>query len=197
MIPLSEYKRKSIHLFNLAIPFSYHYFFPEKWVFVKLLSILMVLFIIFDILRHKVAWVKSLFSLFLDSMLRSHEQEGKLTGATWVMIGAVISIILFSKPVAIIALIFMSLGDSAAGLIGQRYGKHKIWNKSWEGFFGGLFVCIIIGIIYSLLTTLPMTISLSGAVAAMVMEILPIPLDDNFKIPLGAGAIMMMLSTPI
>ena len=197
MIPLSEYKRKLIHLFNLAIPFGYLYVFPEKWVFVKLLSILMVLFIIFDILRHKVAWVKSLFSLFFDSMLRSHEQEGKLTGATWVMIGAVISIILFSKPVAIIALIFMSLGDSAAGLIGQRYGKHKIWNKTWEGFFGGLFVCIIIGIIYSLVTTLPMTISLSGAVAAMVMEILPIPLDDNFKIPLGAGAIMMMLSTPI
>ena len=194
MIPLSEYKRKLIHLFNLAIPFGYLYVFPEKWVFVKLLSILMVLFIIFDILRHKVTWVKSLFSLFIDSMLRSHEQEGKLTGATWVMIGAVISIILFSKPVAIIALIFMSLGDSAAGLIGQRYGKHKIWNKSWEGFFGGLFVCIIIGMNYSLL---PMTISLSGAVAAMVMEILPIPLDDNFKIPLGSGAIMMMLSTPI
>ena len=194
MIPLSEYKRKLIHLFNLAIPFGYLYVFPEKWVFVKLLSILMVLFIIFDILRHKVAWVKSLFSLFIDSMLRSHEQEGKLTGATWVMIGAVISIILFSKPVAIIALIFMSIGDTAAGLIGQRYGKHKIWNKSWEGFFGGLFVCIIIGMNYSLL---PLTISLSGAVAAMVMEILPIPLDDNFKIPLGAGAIMMMLSTPI
>jgi dolichol kinase len=194
MIPLSEYKRKLIHLFNLAIPFGYLYVFPEKWVFVKLLSILMVLFIIFDILRHKVTWVKSLFSLFIDSMLRSHEQEGKLTGATWVMIGAVISIILFSKPVAIIALIFMSIGDTAAGLIGQRYGKHKIWNKSWEGFFGGLFVCIIIGMNYSLL---PMTISLSGAVAAMVMEIVPIPLDDNFKIPLGAGAIMMMLSTPI
>ena len=194
MIPLSEYKRKLIHLFNLAIPFSYLYVFPEKWVFVKLLSILMFLFIIFDILRHKVAWVKSLFTLFINSMLRSHEQEGKLTGATWVMIGAVISIILFSKPVAIIALIFMSLGDSAAGLIGQRYGKHKIWNKSWEGFFGGLFVCIIVGMNYSLL---PMSISLSGAVAAMVMEILPIPLDDNFKIPLGAGAIMMMLSTPI
>jgi dolichol kinase len=194
MIPLSEYKRKLIHLFNLAIPFSYLYVFPEKWVFVKLLSILMVLCIIFDILRHKVAWVKSLFTLFINSMLRSHEQEGKLTGATWVMIGAVISIILFSKPVAIIALIFMSLGDSAAGLIGRRYGKHKIWNKSWEGFFGGLFVCIIVGMNYSLL---PITISLSGAVAAMVMEILPIPLDDNFKIPLGAGAIMMMLSTPI
>jgi len=29
------------------------------------------------------------------------------------------------------------------------------------------------------------------------MELIPIPLDDNFTIPLGSGAIMMMLSTPI
>jgi len=44
---------------------------------------------------------------------------------------------------------------------------------------------------------LPLTVSISGAVAAMLMEIIPIPLDDNFKIPLGSGAIMMMFSTPI
>jgi len=194
MIPLSEYKRKLIHLFNLAIPFSYLYVFPEKWVFVKLLSILMVLCIIFDILRHKVAWVKSLFTLFINSMLRGHEQEGKLTGATWVMIGAVISIILFSKPVAIIALIFMSLGDTTAGLIGQRFGKHKIGDKTWEGFFGGLIICIIIALNFPFL---PLMVSLSGAITAMIMELIPIPLDDNFKIPLGSGAIMMMLSTPI
>jgi len=29
------------------------------------------------------------------------------------------------------------------------------------------------------------------------MEIMPIPLDDNFKIPLGSGGIMMMLLSPI
>jgi dolichol kinase len=40
-------------------------------------------------------------------------------------------------------------------------------------------------------------VSLSGAITAMIMELIPIPLDDNFKIPLGSGAIMMMLSTAI
>ncbi|MBC8346036.1 MAG: hypothetical protein ISR89_07070 [Candidatus Marinimicrobia bacterium] len=194
MIPFNEYIRKLIHLLNLAIPFSYLYVFPEKWVFVALLSVLTVLAILMDVLRHKVSWIKSFFNQYFGFMLRSHEEEGKLTGATWVMIGAVISIMIFSKPVAIIALIFMSLGDTAAGLIGQRFGKHKIWDKSWEGFFGGLIVCVIIALNYS---SLPLTVSLGGAFAAMVMEIVPIPLDDNFKIPLGAGAIMMMLSTPI
>ena len=77
-------------------------------------------------------------------MLRTHELHGRFTGATCVMIASCISILLFSKPVAILALIFMSLGDTAAGLIGQKFGKHKIGEKTWEGFIAGLAVCLII-----------------------------------------------------
>ena len=123
MISINEYKRKLIHVFNLIIPLSYLYVFPEKWQIIKVLTSLMILFILTDIFRHKIGWIQSLFKYFFNSMLRSHEMDGKLTGATWAMIGAVITITLFSKPVAIIALIFMSLGDTAAGLIGQRFGK--------------------------------------------------------------------------
>ena len=135
-----------------------------------------------------------MFKLLFNRMLRGHELKGHLTGATWVMIGSLITIILFSKPVAVIALIFMSLGDTAAGLIGQRFGKHKVGNKSWEGFLAGLIICCIVAINFEFL---PLKISLAGALVAMIMELLPIPLDDNFKIPLGSGAIMMMLNTPI
>ena len=194
MISINEYKRKLIHVFNLIIPLSYLYVFPEKWQIIKVLTSLMILFILIDIFRHKIGWIQSLFKYFFNSMLRSHEMDGKLTGATWVLIGAVITITLFSKPVAIIALIFMSLGDTAAGLIGLQFGRHKIGDKSWEGFFGGLIVCIIIALNF---TSLPLVVSLIGAITAMIMELIPIPLDDNFTIPLGSGAIMMMLYTPI
>jgi dolichol kinase len=194
MISINEYKRKLIHVFNLIIPLSYLYVFPEKWQIIKVLTGFMVLSILIDIFRHKVDWIQSLFKYLFNDMLRSHEIDGKLTGATWVMIGAVITITLFSKPVAVIALIFMSLGDTTAGLIGQRFGKHKIGDKTWEGFFGGLIICIIIALNFPFL---PLMVSLSGAITAMIMELIPIPLDDNFKIPLGSGAIMMMLSTPI
>lgn len=194
MISLNEYLRKLIHIFNLSIPIGYMYIVPEKWMMVLILFGISILFLFVDIMRHRVPMVKNLFENIFGSMLRSHERDGKLTGATWVMFGSVITIILFSKQVAIIALIFMSLGDTAAGLIGQRFGKHKIWDKSWEGFIAGLAVCIIIALNYKLL---PIHVSVSGAIAAMVMELLPIPLDDNFKIPLGSGAIMMMFMTPI
>ena len=194
MITNQEYIRKGTHLLNLAIPLLYIYVFTDKWEFLKVLSLITVCFIIIDISRHFVPIVKSTFSFFFNNMLRDHELEGKFTGATWVMIASCISIALFSKPVAILSLIYMSLGDTAAGLIGQLYGKHRIGTKTWEGFIAGLLVCIMIAINYDML---PKYISFSGALFAMIMEILPIPLDDNFKIPLGSGGIMMMLSSPI
>ena len=194
MILSQEYIRKCIHLLNLVIPLSYFYVFTEKWEFLIILSLITLCFIVIDISRHFVPLIKSIFSFFFNKMLREHELKGKLTGATWVMIASCVSITLFSKPVAILSLVYMSLGDTAAGLIGQKYGKHRIGNKTWEGFVAGLIVCIIIAINYDML---PKYIALSGALVAMIMEIMPIPLDDNFKIPLGSGGIMMMLSSPI
>ena len=194
MILSQEYIRKGIHLLNLVIPLSYFYVFTEKWEFLIILSLITLCFIVIDISRHFVPLIKSIFSFFFNKMLREHELKGKLTGATWVMIASCVSITLFSKPVAILSLVYMSLGDTAAGLIGQKYGKHRIGNKTWEGFVAGLIVCIIIAINYDML---PKYISLSGALVAMIMEIMPIPLDDNFKIPVGSGGIMMMLSSPI
>ena len=194
MISFDEYIRKIIHLFSLIIPFGYLYVINDKYLMVQILIVLNIIFLFFDITRHRIVWIQSIFKYFFNDMLRGHEQRGHLTGATWVIIGSLISILIFTKYVAVIALIFMSLGDTAAGLIGQKFGKHKVGNKTWEGFLAGLIICIIVAINFPFL---PLKISLVGALVAMIMELLPIPLDDNFKIPLGSGAIMMMLSTPI
>jgi len=194
MISFDEYIRKIIHLFSLIIPFGYLYLITDKYVMVQILILLNIIFLFFEITRHRIVWIQSIFKYFFNDMLRGHEQRGHLTGATWVIIGSLISILIFTKHVAVIALIFMSLGDTAAGLIGQKFGKHKVGNKTWEGFLAGLIICIIVAINFPFL---PLKISLVGALVAMIMELLPIPLDDNFKIPLGSGAIMMMLSTPI
>lgn len=194
MISFDEYIRKIIHLFSLIIPFGYLYLITDKYVMVQILIVLNIIFLFFDITRHRIVWIQSIFKYFFNDMLRGHEQRGHLTGATWVIIGSLISILIFTKYVAVIALIFMSLGDTAAGLIGQKFGKHKVGTKTWEGFLAGLIICIIVAINFPFL---PLKISLVGALVAMIMELLPIPLDDNFKIPLGSGAIMMMLSTPI
>ena len=190
MIVNSEYLRKVIHLFNLIIPIGYHYLFTDKWQFFKIILFTTLCILFIDISRNFIPFFKSIFSKFFNIMLRDHELRGKLTGATWVMIGSCVTIAFFPKAVAILALVYMSIGDTVAGLIGRRYGKHKIGLKSWEGFLSGLVCCLIIALLYD---QLPIHVSILGAFSAMIFETLPIPLDDNFKIPIGSGGIMMMI----
>ena len=173
----------------MGIPISYYYLFPEKWEFLTIIIYATLFIILIDIARNFIPFIQSIFSILFNDMLREHELKGKLTGATWVMIGSCITIALFPKAVAILALIFMSIGDTVAGLVGKKFGKHKIGLKSWEGFISGLVFCLVIAVLYN---HLPTHVSILGALSAMIFETLPIPLDDNFKIPIGSGGIMMM-----
>ena len=44
-------------------------------------------------------------------------------------------------------------------------------------------------------TPIPLYISATGAFFAMLIEILPLPFDDNLKIPIASAAVMSLLSS--
>ena len=190
MISIHEYQRKAIHLFNLIIPFGYWIIIPDQNQFKIIIITFTALFILADYFRKKSKIIKKLFIIFFNKMLREHELKGQFTGATWVMISASVTILVFPKYIAIISLIFMSIGDTFAALIGRKFGKLKIYDKSFEGFLGGLIACLVAAYCYD---PLPFYISGFGALAAMLFETLPLPLDDNFRIPIGSAIIMTIL----
>ena len=190
MISINEYYRKATHLFSLIIPIIYWYFIPNQTHAILLVLFFTALFIFIDTFRRRFMLIKKLFKVFFDKMLRAHELKGKYTGATWVMIAASITIIIFSKNIAILSLIFLSIGDTFAGLIGREYGKIKMGNKTFEGFIAGLIPCLAIAYVYS---PLPFHVSGIGAITAMLLETLPLPLDDNFRIPIGSALIMTII----
>ena len=190
MISIHEYHSKAIHLFNLIIPFSYWFIIPDQNQFKIIIITFTALFILADYFRTKSKLIKKLFIIFFDKMLREHELKGQFTGATWVIISASVTILVFPKYIAIISLIFMSIGDTFAALIGRKFGKLKIYDKSFEGFLGGLIACLVAAYCYD---PLPFYISGFGALAAMLFETLPLPLDDNFRIPIGSAIIMTIL----
>jgi dolichol kinase len=192
MITPAELKRKLIHLLNLVIPFSYVFIFPNKNQMAIILLIFALIFVIVDLTRMRLAFVKFFFDHFFNSMMRQHEISGRFTGATWVLIISVPVIYLLPKEIAILSLVFMSLGDIAAAIIGLSFGKTKIGKKSLEGSIGCLFVCIIAALMLDLV---PLIVSISGAVMATVFEALPIDIDDNILIPIGAGSTMVLASS--
>ena len=191
-ITKGEIFRKLIHLSNLAIPICYLFFIPSKTHILLILGCLSVLFITVDFFRTKSSCLESIFEKLFNFMLRSHELKGRFTGATWVVTGALVTVAIFPKEIAILALLFMGLGDTVAGLIGSHFGRIKIWNKTLEGTLAGLAICFLNT---GLFPGISIWIRISGAVSAMLAELCPIPLDDNIMIPLVSGTIMVVIST--
>ena len=99
----------------------------------------------------------------------------------------------FSKPIVVAALLFLILGDPAAALVGRTLGRVYIFGKTMEGSLACLAVCLVLGILVQEITQgLTFKAVLAGAITATVFELLPIPLDDNFRIPLSAGFAMRL-----
>jgi len=187
-----EIRRKAIHLFtNSLIPIVYLIFdIPNIWMS-AILGIASITFVIIDLGRTRNIWISKFFGKFFNGMMRSHELDGKLTGASYVLIGSFMTVSLFPKEIAIMALLFASFGDTFAALYGKKFGKIKIWNKTFEGSIVGLIACFIIA---SFFPQIPNYVKYSGAFAAMFIELLPIKIDDNLRIPLFSGIVMYSLS---
>lgn len=191
LVHIPELSRKLIHLGNLIIPLSYLYWIPNRNQMLPILGIFTFIFLAVDLGRTRVSWINKVFKRFFNFMMRSHELKGQLTGATWVMISACFVIYFFPREIAILCLIFMSVGDTTASLVGKTIGKTKVGNKTVEGFFGGLAICLVIAWYFPVV---PRLVGISGALAAMIIEILPVPVDDNLSIPLGSAFIMLIVS---
>jgi dolichol kinase len=187
---LSEFQRKAIHLSFLAMPLAYLYGLPKHLVRDLLLAMVVIAFGI-ELLRLNEPRVRLFFRQFFGNLIRRHEKRA-LLGSTYMLIAALISVELFSKPVCVAALGCLILGDAAASLVGKTWGRTHPFGakKSLEGSVACLIAsfAFIYGVVH-----LPLHIALAGATAAMVFEFLPLPLDDNFAIPLSAGFTMKLL----
>ncbi len=185
---LNELKRKAIHLFALAIPVSY-YFLPQTpalliYSFVALASITA------DVVRIKRYHVGRILTWILRPILRRHERRG-FTGSSYILSAMVLSIIFFEKRIAVAVISFIILGDVAAALVGRTFGKLKTINqKTIEGSSAFLFSCLLI---IWVIPDFPFWIGVVGALVATVVEVLPLPIDDNFTVPLFSGLVMEVL----
>ncbi|NHZ85923.1 MAG: hypothetical protein GWP19_08590, partial [Planctomycetia bacterium] len=88
-----ELFRKAIHLStNSFISLAYLFLYiPKIWMTI-LLGIASVMFVVIDLGRTRDGWLSKIFGKLFNGMLRSHELDGKLTGASYVLIGSFISV---------------------------------------------------------------------------------------------------------
>ena len=188
----SEFSRKAIHLSNAIIPLSYYYFLPNKIDMIIVLAVFLIFCFFIEILRINNQKLSTFFSNWFEFMMRNEEKKGEITGATWVFVGALFTILLVPDPYNIISLLFLSFGDTFAAIIGMKFPHIKLGRKTLSGSMAGFFACLSIGLVIDIPITYEIVIL--GAFVAMFIEILPLPINDNVSIPISSGLSMHYFS---
>jgi len=179
--------RKAVHLCAIAIPIGL-YILPLSEGRLILLVLTVVTFIV-DLFRLNQPRVRTFFYIFFGRLVRDHERFN-LLGSTYLLLSSLICVYAFPKPVAVAALTFLIAGDTSAALIGKWIGRIRIFDKTLEGSLACFAVCLAAG---WLIPELTLVQTLAGAAMATIVELLPVPLDDNLRIPVAAGFTMTLL----
>ena len=167
-------------------------FLPES-VMVAGLGILSAGGLGMEIARFKVEWLNQCLVRWFAPLLKADEDR-RITGATYMVIAGLIAFLLFDTVVAVSAMLFLALGDPAAALVGRRMPGPRLFGKSPVGTIAFLVVSLLIVAVLVGSGRFPYhwALLVGGAVAALV-ELAPVPPDDNLTIPLAAGGAMHLL----
>jgi dolichol kinase len=185
---IGEMFRKLIHLGAIAIPTIY-YFLDQKTILI-LLSLGLVLSLLLDYIRiFGEEKSKKFVYRYMGLMIRSKESKDFI-GATYILTGSIITILIFDKAIAMAGIAFIVVGDTAGAIIGRLWGRVRFRNKSLEGSVSFFLACCIISVI---IPDIPYWILVIGAMTATVVEALTFHIDDNLIVPVTSAAIMQVL----
>lgn len=189
-----EVIRKGIHLCSLSIPIIY-YFIP-RFDAILILTCITFVALSLDLARYLFPNFREMFLRFFGFMLRKHELDEKkrnLNGATYVFISALICVIIFPKVIFITAFAILIISDTAAALVGRKYGIRPFLKKS----LGGTLAFIVSAVIVIFFTpkllgsqTEYMIAIIAAAIGGIVENISYGWADDNLSIPMSIGIIM-------
>jgi len=184
-----EIRRKLIHLTSISIPVGY--LFIERDTTLVILAAVFVLSLSIEIGRLFIPRIRSRVHPMFSPIMRVAE-ERKLSGATYLLAGTWITIYFFEKDIAVIALLLVSISDAAAAIVGTAYGKIHLWQKTLEGstaFFAST------GLIMIAMRNLSVEQMLVALFTGTLVELLPIPVNDNLTLPILTALAMQSVGS--
>jgi dolichol kinase len=192
-----ELVRKLIHLFSLSIPILY-YFIPTSTSIIILSAFTAFAFVV-DGGRFVSKSFANLFYRLFGFLLRKHEldkEKKNLTGATYVLLSALICALIFPKVIFVTAFTILIISDTMAALIGRKFGKRKFLSKSLEGTLSFFISASIVVLLTPKVGnyTMEFVIGFIAAfVSAIIENISSGYADDNLSVPISAGLTMWIL----
>jgi dolichol kinase len=154
---------------------------------VGLLALLTLLAAGIDLLRLTRPAVNVLFFRVLRP-LASPREARRVASSTWYLLGILLAVAFFPRSVAVPAILVLALADPAASYLGRRWGRRRLGAGTVEGslVFLGVALAVLVPLAGWLVGT-------ATALVTAVVEVIPLPVDDNLLIPLLSGALLWSL----
>lgn len=173
---INELKRKAFH--SLALLYVLGYLFLEHDLFLKTLLSLLILVSLIEFGRFYFPDLNLKIIGLFGNIHRAGELRGP-SGIFWTLLGSLFTMAFFNnKSVVLCSMGYLILSDSVSALVGVKYGRHKLFNKSYEGSISFMCASMIIGFFF-----FNPAIAVAGAIFSALIELAPLPFNDNFWIP--------------
>lgn len=193
--------RKLVFLSSLLIPIGYACYF-SKWTMVIGLAIATAIIYYIDYNRHYSKFWQKIALLLVGKIMTKDEKsmEGRLMHCTVYLISSTFTVLLLPKTIAIFVMSLLIVSDTAAAIVGNKYGKTPIFkNKTMEGFEAFVVSGCCVSLIMSITMRTGLGFLINGIIATIfagITELLAdkFDLEDDYAIPAVAGLIMCLMS---
>lgn len=174
------------------------FFISEKTLLITLSAVTFA-FLVLELIRFLFPKVNDRFFRLFQRVLKKEERSRPI-GSSYLLVASVLAFLLFEKDIAIACLLFLAVGDPAAGVIGERLEIRRAFGWGWRGWgwpgaVACLLSCLAVGMV---LIQVGLNINLIlisvGAAVAAVVALFPWPIDDNIVMPLLCGAAMTLIA---
>jgi len=201
-----EIERKLFHCLGLLVPYVYYYLSSRhawsKRDCVTLCGAITAAGVAFDYVRaYVVPAINDKWPVY--TILRPEERT-RLCGCSYFSLGSTLAIACAQRPaVAVTALIYLALGDTAAALVGVAFGGETLTlgpdrRKSIEGSFAMFVTCA--GVCYCAFPDVYLVeyAAVASALTATLVEVYqPLGVNDNLSIPVLSAVSLDLALTRI
>ncbi|MEJ2271456.1 MAG: HAD-IB family phosphatase, partial [Candidatus Bathyarchaeota archaeon] len=181
--------REMIHISSFFISFVSIYLIGNNLTSFLILLIALI-YTISEVARVRGKNLPILSAITLNAVNKTEFYEFATAPINFAL-GIAISLLAFPAPVRYVAITTLTLGDGFAHVFGMKFGKHHLpfnKGKNLEGsIFGFLFAFL------GALLFIDPTRALTAAAFGMIIEALPLPLNDNLTMPITTGLILTLI----
>lgn len=182
--------REIIHLGSFLIPILSQFLNINRYILAIIILLTTILYTVSEFKR-RIGTNFPLFTRLTKMAIMGAEKWGFADAPIFFALGIFLTLILYPKQIGYAAITMLTLGDGTAKIIGKKFGTISFpYNKAkkLEGTVAG----IIAATIGSLLFVSPQK-ALIVATLSMIVESIPLPINDNIIIPLVAGTLLMIM----